>query len=353
MTAQLQELRVSNDAMNNPLELRRRIQDEGYLFFKKLQDPDKFSDLRRQMLSVIQEGGWLVAGTDPMDAITDISRQCTEGDSVYTDVYHEVYKLEAFHRCAHWPEVLDMMAKVIGRPVLPHPQKIARIWFPKYTEHTTPVHQDFVHFQGNFDTYTCWAPVGDCPIELGGLAVLPGSHKVNKVLDHHFSLGAGGLRLDTDALDGQWYTTDYEIGDALIFLALTVHKALPNLTEDRLRVSLDNRYQAIGDPIAEHMLAPHLNALSELRWDDVYRDWQSDDLKYYWKDLDTPVVPRDFSYSNQGFSEALTLAQNGDEQALLHLTRVVKRDPETDMAKAAMEVLPSLKIVEAGTSASK
>ena len=340
MAAQLKELRVSNDAMNDPEELRRRIKDEGYLFFKKLQAPDKLWDLRRQMLTAIQEGGWLVAGTDPMDGITDVSRRCTEGDMGYTDVYHEVYKLEVFHRSAHWPEVLDMMEKVIGRPVLPHPQKIARIWFPQYTDHTTPVHQDFVHFQGNFETYTCWASVGDCPIELGGLAVLPGSHKVNKVLEHHFSLGAGGLCVDTDELDGEWHTTNYEIGDTLIFSALTIHEALPNLTEDRLRVSLDNRYQAIGDPIAEHMLQPHLNRLSPLTWDEVYHNWESDELKYYWNDLvDTPVVPRDFSYLSKGFEEALSLARGGDDHAILHLSRVIKRDATTDDAKAAQEVL--------------
>ena len=105
MEAQLQELRVSNDAANDSEELRRRISDEGYLFFRKLQSPDKLANLRREMLTVIQQGGWLVAGTDPMDGIADISRQCTEGDVEYTDVYHEVYKLESFHRSAHEPEV--------------------------------------------------------------------------------------------------------------------------------------------------------------------------------------------------------------------------------------------------------
>ena len=38
MADKLKELKVSNDAINAPQELRRRIQDEGYLFFKKLQD---------------------------------------------------------------------------------------------------------------------------------------------------------------------------------------------------------------------------------------------------------------------------------------------------------------------------
>lgn len=353
MTDQLKELRVSNDAMNDSVELRRRIADEGYLFFKRLQPPDKLLALRREMLTVMQQGGWLVPGTDPLQGIANISAQCTEGDLAYTDVYHEVYKLESFHRSAHWPEVLDMVAKIMGRPVMPHPQKIARLWFPKYTEHTTPIHQDFVHFQGNFETLTCWAPVGDCPIELGGLAVLPGSHKVNQVLDHHFSLGAGGLYVNVPEqaqrhteLDVAWHSTNYEIGDTLIFPALMIHKALPNYTEDRLRVSLDNRYQAIGDPIAEHMLQPHLISTHPLTWEEVYRNWHSDDLKYYWQQYANPVVPRDMSYAEKGFAEAVELARRGDPRAQLAMKRMVKRDPDSPSGQIARQVLTEVGMEE-------
>ncbi len=344
MSDKLRELCISNDIMDNPDKLRSRMSNEGYLFFKKLQDPNKLLELRMEMLSTMQKGGWLIPDTDPMDGIADISTQCTEGDPEYTDVYHEVYKLEAFHRSGHWSEVVEMVEKIIGKEVLPHPQKIARLWYPKYTEHTTPIHQDFVHFQGNFQTYTCWAPVGDCPIELGGLAVLPGSHRVNYVMEHHFSLGAGGLCVDTDELAGEWHTTNYEIGDTLIFPALTIHKALPNLTEDRLRVSLDNRYQAVDDPIAEHMLEPHLNIFNNLKWDDVYEKWDSDELKYYWRDVDLTVIPRDLSYINKGFEEALVLAKDGDERAVYQLNRIVRRDPTSEMAIKATTVLKELNV---------
>ena len=121
MPEELKELRISNDAMNDPEELRRRIDEEGYLFFKRLQNPDKLWALRREMLTVMQQGGWLVAGTDPIDGIADVSAQCTEGDLGYTDVYHEVYKLESFHRSAHEPEVMSMIEKIMGRPAMPHP----------------------------------------------------------------------------------------------------------------------------------------------------------------------------------------------------------------------------------------
>jgi len=335
-----EELRVSNDAMDDAVELQRRIAEEGYLFFRRLHDPDKLQALRREMMSAVQEAGWLVAGTDPSDGIADVGKQCTEGDRSYSDGYGRAYRLESFHRSAHWPEIMDMVEKIVGKPIMPHPQKVARIWFPQYTDHTTPTHQDFVHFQGSFDTLTCWAPVGDCPVELGGLAVIPGSHKVDRVLDHHFSLGAGGLVVDETAheeIDPVWHSTDYEMGDTLIFPALTVHKALPNYTGDQLRLSLDNRYQAVGDSIAEHMLEPH--GPSGLSWDQIYPDWSGDDLKHYWKSYDNPVVPRDMSFSDRGFAEALELARGGNEHAVFRMQRTVANDPDSAYGQQARAML--------------
>ncbi len=342
MAATLQEFKASNDALDDPQELRRRLDEEGYLFIRGLQDPDQLAALRLDILRVCRDGGWIRAGTDLEEGVADISKRCTEGNNEYTEVYHEIYKLESFHRAGHFPVVLDTMAKVIGQKALAHPQKIARLWFPKYTDHTTPIHQDFVHFQGSFATYTCWTPLSDCPVELGGLAVLPGSHKIDAVHDHHFSLGAGGLAIDTDVLDDHWATTGYKLGDTLIFHSLTVHQALPNLTPDRLRISLDNRYSAVDQPIAAHMLEPHLVRFSSLDWEQVYQGWSSTDLQYYWRDLDLRILPKDETWVQTGFREALERARRGDEAALFALRRTIQRDPSTDQARAVREVLRAL-----------
>ena len=146
MSDELKELIVSNDAINEPAELQRRMADEGYLFFRHLQAPDKLRELRLEMMTTLQKVGWLVHDTDPMEGIADVSTQCTEGDNEYSAGYAEVYKLESFHRSAHWPEVISMVEKIAGQEIMPHPHKIARIWYPQYTDHTTPTHQDFVHF---------------------------------------------------------------------------------------------------------------------------------------------------------------------------------------------------------------
>ena len=349
MEPEFNELRISNDAKDDPEELKRRIYDEGYLFFKQLLNSDKLLELRRQILTTLQEGGWLMAGTDPMDGIADVDKKCTEGDRKYTEIYHKVQKLEALHRSGHWPETLDMIEKVMGRPAMPFPHQVVRLWFPKYTKYTTPIHQDFVHFQGHFDNLTAWAPIGDCPIELGGLAVIPGSHKVAKVLDHHFALGAGGLNIDVDKetmkhpeITGSWYTTNYEVGDCLIFPALTIHKALPNVTEDQMRASLDNRYNPVGEPIAEHMLEPHLNNNGELTWEQIYEDWQSDDLKYFWRNYNNPLVPHNTDFYEKGFADAIDRAREGEAHAILRLKTIVENDPDTPNGVVAKGVLKEL-----------
>ena len=337
------EFRTSNDALSDPTEIRRRMDEEGYLFIKGLQDRDKLMNLRRDMLGTMMDGGWLVRGTDPVDGIADVSRKCAEGDVEYTGVYHDVYSLESFHRSGHWEEVVSVIRTVVDGPVLVHPSKVARLWFPQYTDHTTPIHQDFVHFQGSFDTYTVWTPVGECPIDLGPLAVIPGSHKVDRVMDHHFSLGAGSLAIHVEDLSGEWLVSDFEIGDTLIFHSLTVHQALPNVTEDRIRVSLDNRYQAFGIPIAEQMLVPHLSNLTrDFGWEQVYEGWSSDDLKYYWKEYDLDVRAKIESYGQVGFDEACELAREGDLRARHQLERIVKRNMGGERTERAAQVLAEL-----------
>jgi hypothetical protein len=141
---------------------------------------------------------------------------------------------------------------------------------------------------------------------------------------------------------------DFAIGDALIFPSRTVHQALPNLTEDRLRVSLDNRYQAQSQPIAEHQLLPHLNRSSKQTWEDIYPYWQSSDLKYYWKDLNLRVIPSDNTRQERGFAEALELARQGNELARPLLVRIVRRDPYSPQGQAAQEALEALDATVSG-----
>ena len=51
--------------------------------------------------------------------------------------------------------------------------------------------------------------------------------------------------------DIEWHTGDFAAGDVLVFHSHTIHKALPNLTPDRLRLSTDNRYTCKDAEVAD------------------------------------------------------------------------------------------------------
>ena len=100
------------------------------------------------------------------------------------------------------------------------------------------------------------------------------------------AFGAGGVGIDTEPLEADglhWVSGDYEIGDAMFFHSHTVHKALPNQTSDKIRLSVDYRYQGCSKPVTEGSLLPHFN---RMQWDEIYKGWKSKKYQYYWNDFE-------------------------------------------------------------------
>jgi ectoine hydroxylase-related dioxygenase (phytanoyl-CoA dioxygenase family) len=94
--------------------------------------------------------------------------------------------------------------------------------------------------RGSPALWTVWIPLGDCPLDLGGLAVAPGSHRHG--LLPHAGEGTGQQGVDV-APEATWESADYRCGDVLAFHGLTLHRALENRTTHRLRLSADFRYE--------------------------------------------------------------------------------------------------------------
>ena len=79
-----------------------------------------------------------------------------------------------------------------------------------------------------------------------------------------------------------------------------------------------------------------------LDWESVYKNWKTDELKYYWRNYKNPIVPRDMSFADKGFSEALSLARSGNDHAVFRLKRTIKNDPDSAYAKDARKVLSEI-----------
>jgi hypothetical protein len=272
---------ISDTSTEDAQTLRERMQREGYLFFRGLISVPEIRQTRAEILKWCAVEGWLQPGSEPMEGIAATGVAHTEPTPDYMAVYDKVLRGEAFNTLAHDAGLLAVLRLLFEEEPLPHARNIARILFPQNTLHTTPAHQDYLHIQGTEQTYTAWIPLGDCPRDLGSLIVMPGSHRAG-VCSVHRAYGAGGVGIDTEALPYGWAGSDFEVGDVVLFHSLTVHKALPNLSLDRLRLSVDFRYQPLSHPVAASSLKPHYERQS---WEEIYADWTSTRFQYYWQDL--------------------------------------------------------------------
>jgi ectoine hydroxylase-related dioxygenase (phytanoyl-CoA dioxygenase family) len=282
-------MQSSTDLLGDPAALRARLDEDSYLYLPEALDPAKVLRLRARMLGALAELGWVEGGPFTMQAVTK-TRPLHEDQEDFFDGYHAVQRLEEFHGLAHDPQLIEIMRQVVGDTAFPHPLKVARLGFPAHYEVATPPHQDFPNNQGTPNLTAAWIPVGDCPRDLGSLAVLRGSHRYGLLpLGPHPAAGNRQAVLPDEMFrDLRWVTTDFGAGDILVFTSHTVHAALHNATEFNLRVSVDFRYQCENEPLTDLVLQPHFGRLG---WDDIYENWSAEDLKYYWKDLSFDVVP--------------------------------------------------------------
>jgi hypothetical protein len=141
----------------------------------------------------------------------------------------------------------------------------------------TPSHCDIVYMgRGTHSLYTAWVPLGETDFNLGGLMILEGSHRNERLrgtygqrdVDQYCSnrpddpaRTASGLNgwLSDDPnhirrqLGGRWLTAEYNVGDVVIFSMHLVHGGMDNRSE-RLRLSSDSRYQLAGEPVDERWI---------------------------------------------------------------------------------------------------
>jgi len=261
------------------------MDEDGYLFVPGLVAPEAIRGVRHDILALCSQAGWLAPGADPDEGIAAPDIRYVAGQPEFMPVYTEIQKLESFHALAHQPGIVEAVRTLVQQDVLVHPRNIARVIFPQNVAYTTPAHQDFIHIKGTPDTYTCWFPLGGCPVEMGGLAVLAGSHKAG-IFHHEPALGAGGRGIPIDPLPDLWKANPFRAGDALFFHSHLVHSGLDNRTSNLLRLSVDFRYQGVSQPVAKGSLEPHHGTLS---WDEIYVGWKSTRYQRYWAEMSLRV----------------------------------------------------------------
>ena len=326
----------SADVADGP-GLAARAARDGYLFLPGLLPTADIAAARRAVLPGLDALGCLRrAGPDDDRAIADPDRFLDDADPAIGELVCRHSTLPEIQRLQHHPILLDLFERLFGEAVLPLPRIILRYNFPQQVAHTTPQHQDYPHVQGTDRVFTAWIPFGDCVGDAGGLKIAAGSHRAG-VLPLHPAMGAGGMAVPGD-FSADWCAGDMRAGDVLLFNCLTVHAGRPNLS-DRMRLSVDLRYQPRAEPITEDWLHPHRR---QMDWSELYRDLADDTWKYYWRRYDLNVVPFDPTYYAERDQKAFEMAAAGNPAAAATLHRVANGDPDPAKRRRAAAALRRL-----------
>ncbi len=237
------ELRDASAIVDDWQALRDRIANDGYVFVRKLLDPDLVRQVGRRGLACLQSAGWTEPGVDPVTAAPRLPVRAIRMREAFTDPgYRQILGDAGFNRLAFEPRLVHVMAQLLGPDGFCYPAKLPRVVYPISVVPHQPgnmVHKDIGTVQ---DMFTTWVPLGDVPQSLGGLAINPGTQRTTRVHHRHF-----------DHLEPRWLTADYEAGDVLIFHCMTSHAALPN-HESRMRFSAEYRWQLADQPAPRRLV---------------------------------------------------------------------------------------------------
>ena len=229
--------------------LREMAARDGFLFFRRLVPEPIVVALRRAVLEFSAAAGWLDAQAPPGEARAAAGRRVGGYEDpdwialqAHVQTQSEMWALGdcvAIHRALR---AIDGRSSYLYLSTA----NTCRVFSP-HPEMATRPHQDAHYVRLFADFWTVWLPLGDCPRELGGLALLSGSH-LDGLRDHSgLGIDGGGVHVADDEV---WSTADYRCGDAVFFRAHALHRALPNVSGNRLRLSADFRY-GFWEPTSE------------------------------------------------------------------------------------------------------
>ena len=239
------EFQTANHLLNDLEKLNAAFREEGYLFFRDVLDVDAVLKVKQDFVEVLQKQGIVNPGeSDPIWTGSGLDQ--IDDNALYAlDSYQELLDLESSRH---------LFETIFGELVFMYRNTDIRFALPKDEKHLTPSHQDHFFIRQTNRFRTAWIPLMNIEREVGGLTLAARSHQ-SGLLEHvehetaysYIFRGRKQRGVPLERIAQGWLTTDYRPGDLLIFHSLMIHRALPN-TSDRIRLSLDARYQPVSEP---------------------------------------------------------------------------------------------------------
>ena len=253
-----------------PLEtLREQLRAQGYLWLKGFLDREVVLALRRRYFELMLPLGLIQPGTDLAEGVHSGEKDAT---GQHQKLLMEFVRSAAYESFCLQPRLWQFYDAFMQGASYLHKRKLVRDTFPG-DPHCTGAHYDLIYLRGGTDTVlTSWIPLGDTPVEMGGLVYLENSDVLGRKFEAEFAtknadlspeerisaynknMKGGWLNTNlpvlADRADSRWLIADYEAGDMVIHTAYMVHAATMNDdSQRRIRLSTDIRYQRVRDEI--------------------------------------------------------------------------------------------------------
>ncbi len=251
-------------------ELREQLKAQGYLWLRNFFPREVVIALRQRYFERMKPTGILADNTEAGEGIFSGQRDQT-GQT--TRLLMEFVRTAAYESFCFQPKLWQFYEQMLGSDVYLHKRKIVRQSYPLDPK-TTDAHYDLIYLRGGTDSVlSSWIPLGDVPLEMGGLTYLEGSDTFGRQMEADFAVrsaafspeerlnaynkhmsATGGIGKDLSLLvnryQTRWLVADYEAGDMVVHTSYMIHASTQNISHDgRMRLSTDIRYQRIRDEI--------------------------------------------------------------------------------------------------------
>ena len=251
-------------------QLREQYQEQGYLWLKGILPRQKVLDFRRRYFTSFMETGLVHRDFDPVEGIYSGGGEARVAINRALMTFVRTAAYEAFCLMEEMWRFYDVFLE--GDSYL-HKRKIVRHTRPQ-DKTCTGAHYDLIYLRGGTDrVVTSWIPIGDIPVEMGGLIYLEGSDAWGRKMEADYQVNSAHLATNervsaynrymdnsgwmtkdlpalADRVGTRWLIADYETGDMMVHSPYMIHASTVNLDpRGRIRLSTDIRYQRVKDEI--------------------------------------------------------------------------------------------------------
>jgi ectoine hydroxylase-related dioxygenase (phytanoyl-CoA dioxygenase family) len=254
-----------------PLDgLREQYRARGYLWLKGILPKDKVLAFRRRYFTAMLESGLVSRDFDPGEGIYSGGG---EDRVAINKALMTVVRSAAYESFCLMEELWKFYDAFLEGASYLHKRKLIRHTRP-HDKNCTGAHYDLIYLRGGTErVVTSWIPIGDIPVEMGGLVYLEGSDAWSRQMEADYQAktqalppeervsaynrhmdNSGWMTKDVpelaDRLNTRWLMANYEAGDMMVHSPYMVHASTTNVDpQNRLRLSTDIRYQRVMDEI--------------------------------------------------------------------------------------------------------